>query len=146
MITKIQKGDIISYLKKFRLQFPDDNSCIHFLASQKWKNGFVCPKCGNTNYCSGKAVASRRCTRCKKNESATANTVFHHCKFSLRKAFEIVILTCHSAAISSYKVSEILDLRHMTCYSFQKKVSLCLSGGDGSGLLKELILEIDKRI
>lgn len=146
MVTKIPKTDIVAYLEKFRHVFPDDESCIQLLALQKWKEGFVCTKCGNTNYCAGKVETSRRCTRCKKVESATANTVFHHCKFSIRKAFEIVILTCQTTAISSYKISDILDLRHMTCYSFQKKVSLCIGGGDGNGFLKELILEIDKRI
>lgn len=146
MVTKIPNTDIITYLDKFRLAFPDDDSCIQLLALQKWKEGFICTKCGNTNYCSGKEETSRRCTRCKKHESATANTVFHHCKFSIRKAFEIVILTCQTTAISSYKISDILDLRHMTCYSFQKKVSLCLSGGEGSSFLKELIQEINNRI
>jgi len=133
-------------LEKFRIAFPDDVSCINLLALQKWKNGFVCTKCGNTNYCSGKLETSRRCTRCKKEESATANTVFHRCKFSLRKAFEIVLLTCQTYAISSYKISDMLDLRHMTCYSFQKKVSQCLMGQNDDGLLKDLITEIDKKI
>ncbi len=133
-------------LEKFRIAFPDDASCINLLALQKWKNGFVCTKCGNTNYCSGKLETSRRCTRCKKEESATANTVFHRCKFSLRKAFEIVLLTCQTSAISSYKISDMLDLRHMTCYSFQKKVSQCLMGQNDDGLLKDLITEIDKKI
>ena len=133
-------------LEKFRIAFPDDASCINLLALQKWKNGFVCTKCGNTNYCSGKLETSRRCTRCKKEESATANTVFHRCKFSLRKAFEIVLLTCQVSAISSYKISDMLDLRHMTCYSFQKKVSQCLTGQNDDGLLKDLITEIDKKI
>jgi len=146
MVTKIPNTDIVAYLDKFRLTFPDDESCIQLLATQKWKKGFECTKCGNTNYCMGKEETSRRCTRCKKYESATANTVFHHCKFSIRKAFEIVILNCQTTAISSYKISDILDLRHMTCYSFQKKVSECQMGRKGSGLLKELIQEIDKRI
>ena len=142
----MQNEDINIYLKKFREAFPTDDSCLNFLAALKWKDGFKCRKCGNTNYCGGKQLTSRRCTRCKKEESATANTVFHRCKFSLQKAFEIVLLTCRSYDISSYKVSDMLDLRHMTCYSFQKKVSNCLVGEEGSDFLKELIVEIQKRI
>lgn len=146
MLTKIPNSDIYSYLEKFRLSFPDDESCLSLLAEQKWKMGFVCTKCGNTNYCKGKTAYSRRCTRCKKEESATANTVFHRCKFSIKKAFEIVILTCQTTVISSYRISDILDLRHMTCYSFQKKTALCLGGGDGCGLLKDLVLAIKSKI
>ena len=146
MLTKIPNSEISIYLEKFRKNFPDDESCLSLLAGQKWKNGFICTKCGNTNYCSGSVDYSRRCTRCKKQESATANTVFHRCKFSLKKAFEIVIITCQTSVISSYKISEILDLRHMTCYSFQKKTALCLGGGAGCGLLQDLIIEIKKKI
>lgn len=138
--------DISFNLEKFRLVFPDDASCLNLLALQKWKDGFVCTKCGNTNYCSGKLETSRRCTRCKKEESATANTVFHRCKFSLKKAFEIVILTCRASVISSYKISDMLDLRHMTCYSFQKKVSECLSGKNDDGLIRSLLTEIEMKI
>jgi hypothetical protein len=146
MLTKIANEDVLSYLEKFRSNFPDDLSCISLLATKKWKDGFVCTKCGNTNYCKGKTDYSRRCTRCKKEESATANTVFHRCKFSIKKAFEIVILTCQTSVISSYKTSDILELRHMTCYSFQKKVAMCLGGGKGCGLLKDLIISIKKKI
>ena len=138
--------DLNININKFRLAFPDDASCLNLLALQKWKDGFICTKCGNANYCSGKLETSRRCTRCKKEESATANTVFHRCKFSIKKAFEIILLTCHSSVISSYKISDMLDLRHMTCYSFQKKVSDCLVKKDDDKLIRGLLAEIEKKI
>lgn len=133
-------------LQRFSTVFPDDASCIKLLSAQKWKDGFVCVKCGNTNYCRGKLATSRRCTRCKKEESATANTVFHRCKFSLKKAFEIVLFTCSAPVISSYKMSDMLDLRHMTCYTFQKKVARCLDKGDEDVFLRDLITEIEMKI
>ena len=34
--------------------FASDDLCLKFLASVKWEDGFVCRKCGNTNYCHGK--------------------------------------------------------------------------------------------
>ena len=142
----MSEKDLSISIEKFRLAFPDDASCLNLLALQKWKDGFVCTKCGNTNYCSGKLETSKRCTRCKKEESATANTVFHRCKFSIQKAFEIVLLTCKASAISSYKISDMLDLRHMTCYSFQKKVSECLVKKNDDELIRGLLAEIEKKI
>ena len=29
-------------------------NAYEFLAELKWKEGFICRKCGNTNYCPGK--------------------------------------------------------------------------------------------
>ena len=72
----------------------DKDKALQFIAHIKWEHGYVCRKCGHTNYCSGKTVASRRCTRCKKEESATANTIIHNCKFSINKAFYIVYTVC----------------------------------------------------
>ena len=124
-MSDLLNNKIKTKLESFNLVFKDDEACIDLLADLKWKSGFSCSKCSNGNYCKGKSYGARRCTRCKKEESVTANTIFHRCKFSLKKAFEIVILNCQPAAISSYKLSDILDLRHMTCYSFQKKITEC---------------------
>jgi hypothetical protein len=105
----------------------DSNKALQFIADIKWENGFVCKKCGHTNYCSGKTVASRRCTRCKKEESATAHTLFHNCKFPINKAFFIVYNVCflHNK-ISANDLSDELEINSMTCWKFRKKVKECI--------------------
>ncbi len=127
----IDKREIKEELKRFSHHFVDDESCLRFLEEQKWKDGFVCPHCGNLNYCKGKKDRSRRCTRCKKEISPTAQTLFHRCKIPLKKAFEIVYLSCKYPVISSYEMNDILNLRRMTCYHFQKKIREC------AGLVRE---------
>lgn len=122
-------------LSKFRKVFWNDARCKSFLSDYKWQEGFVCTKCGNTNYCKGKTDYSRRCTRCKKEESVTANTMFHRCKIPLQKAFEMAYLVCNSPAISSYEINRLIGIRHMTCYDFQKKVQLCQQQTERSDLL-----------
>lgn len=120
--------NIFSNLKlvEFETSFSEDESCLEFLASEKWKNGYVCRKCGNTNYCLGKTPFSRRCTRCKSDESATAHTIFHRCKIPLHEAFKIAYLVCGQPDISTYDLSKTLDKRQMTCWKFKKKISECL--------------------
>ena len=119
--SEIRNIHASTFADKFRLVIPDDETALNLLADIKWKNGFVCAKCGSTNYCRGKSVASRRCTRCKKEESATAHTIFHRCKIPINQALEIAYLVCNVAAISSYEISRQLEMRHMTCYGFQKR-------------------------
>jgi hypothetical protein len=104
----------------------DENSVYEMIAMEKWKDGFICRHCGNDNYCKGKTPFSRRCTRCKREESATASTVFHRCKIDIREAFRIAYMVCHAPGISTYEISRKLDMRQMTCWKFKKKIMECL--------------------
>jgi hypothetical protein len=107
--------------------FESDDACLEFLAGLKWSKGFTCRKCGNTNSCQGKAPHSRRCTRCKSEESATTGTIFHHCKFPISKAFYIAWHVCKGKEeISTYEFARRLSLRQMTCWNFRNKMTEAL--------------------
>jgi hypothetical protein len=107
--------------------FHSDEKCFEFLANLKWKNGFTCKKCGNTNSCPGKESYSRRCTKCKSTESAMSSTIFHGVKFPISKAFYIAYNVCKGKEdISSYEFGRRLSLRQMTCWSFKTKIEHAL--------------------
>jgi hypothetical protein len=111
------------HVNKIEDLFDDDMKCLEYLAYLKWNNGFKCRKCEHTNYCKGKIPYSRRCTRCKNEESATAQTIFHHSKFPISKAFNIVYQVFKNGnAISSHDLARQLSLRQMTCWKFKDKV------------------------
>ena len=111
---------------EFETTFSTDENCLKFLAEEKWKDGFVCKKCGHTNYCSGKTPFSRRCTRCKHDESATAHTIFHRCKIGLAEAFRIAYTVCSKPGISTWELARTLEKRQMTCWKFKKKITECI--------------------
>ncbi len=113
--------------KRFTSEFSTEKQCLEFLANEKWDKEFVCKKCGHTNYCKGKTPFSRRCTRCKSDESATAHTPFHGCKIPITVAFQMTYQICHQPDISSYKLAEKHDIRQMTCWKLKKKISECLT-------------------
>ncbi len=106
--------------------FSSETACLQFIADQKWTDGFVCRQCGHTNYCAGKKPSSRRCTRCKKEESATANTLFHRCHIPITEAFRMVYLVCKDPSISSYELSRQMDKRQMTCWKMKSKLIECI--------------------
>ena len=113
--------------------FNDSEKVLKFIADVKWKNGFACRNCGHTNYCDGKTPSSRRCTRCKKEESAAANTIFHNIKFPVNKAFFIAYNVCVLGNdISSYNYSDQLGLNQMTCWKFRKRILNCVSKLEGT--------------
>ena len=103
--------------------FNSEDKCYEFLADLKWSNGFTCRKCGNSNYCAGKTPHSRRCTKCKTEESSAAGTIFHNCKFPISKAFYIAYSVCKGKEdISTYEFARRLSLRQMTCWNFKTKI------------------------
>lgn len=107
--------------------FHNDEKCLEFLAEIKWQHGFVCKKCGNTNYCAGQEPFSRRCTRCKAKETATNGTIFHGIKFPVSKAFYIAYNVCKgNEEISSYEFGRRLSLRQMTCWNFKSRIKNAL--------------------
>lgn len=117
--------------EELELLFQSDEKCLEFLADIKWSSGFICRKCGNTNYCPGKTPHSRRCTKCKKEESATTGTIFHNCKFPVSKAFYIAYNVCKGKEeLSTYEFARRLSLRQMTCWNFKTKIQKALQQMD----------------
>ncbi|VBB43752.1 conserved hypothetical protein [uncultured Paludibacter sp.] len=113
--------------------FTDSDKVLQFISEIKWQEGFVCRKCGNTNYCEGKTPYSRRCTRCKKEESASAHTLFHNIKFPINKAFYIAYNVCilHKD-FSSYNYAEQLDINQMTCWKFKRRILKCVENNSSN--------------
>ena len=108
---------------EFSKIFPDKDSCYKYLSELKWKNGYKCKKCDHIKFCDGKDIYSRRCTRCRYDESATAYTIFHRLKFPVTKAFYMLFLVyANKEKITSLELSQILALRQSTCWSFNNKI------------------------
>lgn len=125
-LTKLTKARVLSHhvsYEEFVKAYPDKNVCLKFLAELKWREGFKCRKCGNEKFCDGKTNYSRRCTKCRYDESPSAYTIYHKCKFEMAKAFYITMLvSTQKGKISSYELSRILAMRQKTCWSFKQKV------------------------
>jgi len=117
--------------KQLNELFQSDEKCFEFLAEVKWVNGFICHRCGNNNYCPGKTPYSRRCTKCKTEESAASGTIFHNCKFPIHKAFYIAYNVCKGKEeVSTYEFARRLSLRQMTCWKFRTKIHNALQQMD----------------
>ncbi len=122
--------------------FVSDEKCMEFLADLKWADGFTCRKCGNANFCAGKSPFSRRCTKCKSEESATTGTIFHNCKFPIHKAFIIAYNVCKGKEdVSTYEFARRLALRQMTCWNFKTKIQSALKSMDSLTDIEKVAIE-----
>ena len=108
---------------KFNQQFKTDGDCYSYIAGIKWENGYSCKKCSNTKYIPGKKPFSRRCSKCKYDESATAGTMFDKVKFPILIAFHIILkIGTKKKGMSSLELSHEFELRQKTCWEFKWKI------------------------
>jgi len=114
---------------KFYYRFASDKDCYRYLHDIKWADEvYTCPRCGNHTYNKGRAPFSRRCTKCKHDESVTAGTMFDKIKFPIRFAFHIAFkISTKKKGMSSLELAEEFELRQKTCWSFKWKVQQAMA-------------------
>ncbi|HEY0273089.1 MAG TPA: IS1595 family transposase, partial [Chitinophaga sp.] len=125
-VEKVSRARALSApvdFEEFSRTYPDNESCFRFLAELKWGNAYRCHKCGHEHYFAGHSPFSRRCSKCNYEESVMANTIFQNTRIPINKAFYMIFLVYNTKGkISSHKLSEMLDIRQSTCWSYQHKV------------------------
>lgn len=122
MLSRVMKKNV--EYDEFKKIFPDELSCMRYLDEVKWKDGYICKKCGNDKCFPGLQKFAKRCSRCGYNESVTSNTIFQGIKFPIEKAFYITYLVIiERNDLTLDDVSELLELRKNTCWAFKSKIS-----------------------
>jgi hypothetical protein len=131
-VKEVQEARIKSLdvpFEEFLQIFPDELSCQRYIDDIKWKEGYACKKCGNTKFSSGPKMFARRCTKCGYSESITAFTFLHKCKFSLVKAFYIMMkVNKYEDDINCAELARELEMRKGTVLEFKNKVLECKAG------------------
>jgi two-component system, sensor histidine kinase LadS len=118
--------------EEFSNIYPDEDTCMKYLAQIKWEKGYTCRKCENENSSPGRSPYSKRCTRCGYEESSTAFTIFHRNRIPLNKAFYMVFLvSTHKKEITSEELSRKLEIRQKTCWSFKQKIVKAINESSG---------------
>lgn len=127
---------------QFHKRFGDEKDCYEYLAQLKWVNGYQCKKCGYNKYGRGKKPYSRRCIRCKYDESSTAGTMFDKIKFSLLIAFHIIFkISARKKGMSSLELSNEFGLRQVTCWEFKQKLQQVMSSSGNHKLTGEVHID-----
>jgi hypothetical protein len=139
--------------EEFSAMYPDDASCLKFLAEIKWHTGYACSRCHHTNFSEGRSAYSRRCTRCGYDESVTAYTLLQNTRLPINKAFYMIFLVYSTKGnISSHKLSAILHIRQSTCWAYSSKIKKAMkdkrkrAGVSHEGWDSILLTEVDSGV
>jgi len=113
---------------KFHKAFSTDEDCYRYLSEIKWDKEYQCKKCGHTKFYKGVRPFSRRCMKCKYDESPTAGTMFDKCKFPLLLAFHIAFkISTKKKGMSTLELSQEFELRQKTCWEFKWKIQQAMA-------------------
>jgi DNA-directed RNA polymerase subunit RPC12/RpoP len=113
---------------KFHRSFSTDEDCYRYLSEIKWDKDYQCKKCGHTKFYKGVRPYSRRCLKCKYDESPTAGTMFDKCKFPLLLAFHIAFkISTKKKGMSTLELSQEFELRQKTCWEFKWKIQQAMA-------------------
>ncbi len=115
-------------IMEFFQAFTTDEDCYEYIASIKWIDGYKCKKCGCQNWCKGRKPYSKRCVKCKYDESPTSGTMFDKCKFPLLTAFHIAFkISTKKKGMSTLELHREFGLRQKTCWNFKWKLQQAMA-------------------
>lgn len=103
--------------------FPDNASCVAYLAELRWGQGFSCPKCGfEASWKTG--TGQRMCRVCGRKTSVTAGTIFHRSHTPLSTWFAAIwFLTSQKNGISAAGLQRVLGFgSYETAWAWMHKL------------------------
>ena len=113
---------------EFSGRFPDEKSCESHLFDLKYPNGFKCRHCGSEKFYRLHGKQSKRnrvvqCSCCKKQESITANTIFHGTRTNLLKWFyTFFYMAQNKKGVSAYALAKLIGVNKTTSWLMMSKI------------------------
>lgn len=118
----------------FFKRFPTENDAIDFIVETKYKDGYVCPKCG----CVHRKIYHQRynhrnlyCNNCKSEFSALKGTIFEHTHLDIR----MWLFTINLVLIARKGISGLQLQREFGMKSYRVR-SVCLNSLGRQWVLK----------
>jgi hypothetical protein len=134
-------------LPEFQRMFPDDAACARYLEAIRWRDGFQCPKCGNTAppYRFENRPGVMRCKGCKKDIALTAGTVMERTHTPLSTWFWAAFLVSSlTPGMSAVQLQRQLGLtRYETAFQILHKLRSGMATTSGK-IGARLHVEVDE--
>ena len=115
-------------IREFFEKYPNEDTCEKAILDSKYPDGFKCRHCEHDKFHRLKDENSKRrrliiCSKCKKQESITKETMFYGSKQSLHNWFlAIFYMTQTKKGISAYQLSKHLKIAHSSAILMMNKI------------------------
>ena len=126
-------------LGTFLKRFSSEAQCQEYLASLRWKTGYICPKCGCRH---GYRLSNGRyqCAQCRHQTSVTAGTVLHKTHMPLTQWFlAFYFVSQDKRGISAVRLSAMLGTTYKTAWSMLRRIRIAMGQRDETHQLSGVI-------
>ena len=134
-MTKMKRFPLGEFLK----MFSTEAQCREYLASLRWKSGYVCPKCG-CRHAYRLANGRYQCTKCRHQVSVTAGTVLHKTHIPLTQWFLAFYFVCQDKrGISAVQLAAMLGTTYKTAWFMLRRIRTAMGQRDETHQLHGVI-------
>lgn len=110
--------------------FSDEDICIKFVASMRWSDGAICPRCESQELSFLKTRKIWKCKACKKQFSVKVGTIFEASPISLDKwLLAIWLISSAKNGISSYEVHRAIGVTQKTAWFMMHRIRFAMENG-----------------
>ena len=133
---------------EFTKRFPNENAAIDYLVSTKYKDGYVCPKCG----CVHKRIYHQKydhrklyCNNCKSEFSALTNTIFENTHLDIRMwLYAINLVIVSKKGVSALQVKRELGMgSYNSAWRMMQQIRSAMKN-ENTKQMFEAIVEVDE--
>ena len=126
--------------KEFRTRFSTEESCRAELFRLRFPNGFVCPKCGCTEYYPVRGRNTFQCRACRHQTSVTAETVMHRTHLPLTAWFwAIYLCATDKRGISAVQLSRTLNICYESAWYLLHRIRRAMAQRDENYALSGIV-------
>ena len=126
--------------QEFRTRFNTEDTYRAELFRLRYPNGFVCPKCGCTEYYSVRGRNTFQCRACRHQTSITAGTVMHRTHLPLTVWFwAIYLCATDKRGISAVQLSRTLGICYESAWYLLLRIRTAMGQRDEKYVLSGIV-------
>lgn len=132
-------------MREFDKRFHSEVKCLSYLKKLKWKNPYVCPKCGDVRYWK-LGNESRKCRQCRFENRVTVGTIFQDSHLSLKTWFYAIWwVTSQKTGVSAMGLKGVIGLgSYKTAWLMLQKIRKAMIVADRTKLVGDV--EVDETL
>lgn len=121
----------INTLIEFMEFFKDEETCIEYVKSIKFKDGEYCPHCGCKKVYTYKDGKLYKCSKCRKQFTIKVGTIFGDSKIPLKKWLLVIfLLWTNHKGISSVQLAEQVGVTQKTAWFMAQRIREAYERGE----------------